>query len=141
MHSVQEMNIISVAFVPKPSDEQLTLAILHEDYQGKIKLCGRDVNAETADVEFEYSEWVPDREVPDGFVDRLIPIPFTDDRPGGLLVAGGSTLFFYPLQSPQRSSKGKQKRRKPSTSLTNATGDLGWPAAQTVDWPYSNVTA
>ncbi|KZS90527.1 hypothetical protein SISNIDRAFT_457686 [Sistotremastrum niveocremeum HHB9708] len=124
--NVRELNILSLAFLPDSTPGAETLAILHIDFRNNVRLYARDVSADFSDISMTLSDRLPEAVVPESYADRIIPIPASDDRSGGLLVSGGQSIIFYPVSPP---SSGKRKDKsvvRPSSS---------------VNWPYSSITA
>ena len=111
-----------------------TLAILHEDYKGAMRLCTRDISKDL-ELSAEHSSRFSDTEIPDAYVDRLIPIPSSSEntkRHGGVIVVGGKKVHFYPImpaaRKPSRKAKGPAVDQTPLDPVS-------------VDWDYSSVTA
>ena len=106
------MNIFSLAIVHHKDESSHTLAILHEDYKGVLRLCFHDISADL-DLSPEHSLRFSDYEVPDALCNRLIAIPPSAENPnrlGGLLAVGGKEVHFYPIKPALRkSTRGKGK--------------------------------
>jgi hypothetical protein len=133
--SVREMTILSLAMIHQSEESSHTLAILHEDYKGAMRLCARDISKDL-EISAEHSARFADTEIPDSYADRLIALPPSLENPnryGGLLVVGGRKVHFYPIRPVARkSSRGKGKA--PAVDQTPIEPVF-------VDWDYSSVTA
>lgn len=135
--SVREMNILSLAVMHSAAESSHTLAILHQDYKGALRLCSRDISADL-DLSSEYSSRLSDIEIPDALGNRLIanpPSTENSNRQAGLLVVGGKKVHFYPIKPALRKpTRGKGK----APAVENPTPEI---MPTSIDWDYSDITA
>ncbi|KAF9454820.1 hypothetical protein P691DRAFT_716708 [Macrolepiota fuliginosa MF-IS2] len=129
--SLPELNIFSLSFLPLPEDDY-ALAIVHFDYQQRIRLLARDIELEDLQL-----STLPSTQLhPTTISDKLLPFPADSppklvpvypprvkeeegvymDAPGqflgGVLIVGGKKVLLHELvnREGQEKQKGKQRR-------------------------------
>lgn len=167
--SVQELNLLALAFVGTTSDEH-TLALLHIDHKQRPQLVSRTLNLQSQELSPTFSPILrntvlPSRSFPTfdspPFLIPVPPISLSDelepeDEPlGGVLVIGGRKIHYFEESSISRQQvkRGKQSRldaRKASASASEndkakekekaREGRKVKPKAS-VRWPWSDITA
>lgn len=168
-HSVPELNIFSIAFLPTSASEY-ALAILHLGNKHRVLLHARDILLDG----FELSDYpsvllhpTPLAETcfpfPTEVVPRLLTAPpadydadtDSDAFRGGVLVVGGRKLLLYELAGRDAQEKQKAKRRKlearKSSSDVNEVAKAREKEAEresrrrkpkaSIEWPWSEVSA
>ncbi|KIP10587.1 hypothetical protein PHLGIDRAFT_125454 [Phlebiopsis gigantea 11061_1 CR5-6] len=165
-----ELNLLALSFLYSESNGHThTLAIAHIDHRQRIQLLARELDVNTLDLAVEVAYTIPHAILPANefpFTEyplRIVSIPpFSITQSpngedpeagparcrGGVIVLGGRKINFYEL-SDKPKEKGRDKRRKNSTSSAQRFGDQKDPAKEpkkvkpraTVKWPWSEVAA
>ncbi|EIW81285.1 hypothetical protein CONPUDRAFT_56293 [Coniophora puteana RWD-64-598 SS2] len=157
--STTELNLLSLATI-LPSPDDLTVALLHVDYQQRLQLLTRDLSLKELQLSPLPSAVLPsvplaakhfsvDEEVP-----KLIHVPISEKDEesfaGGVLVIGGSKIFLYDLAPAEKQRKQKEKQRRTQKKKASADSDEVMKdegkekkkkARASVEWPWAEVSA
>lgn len=156
--------MFGLAFLPVP-DGDLTLAILHLDYQDRVQLVARDINIS----EFELSSYPSSFLNPTSISAKILPCPTesvpqlvsvpaaeikSDDEEddeenfiGGIMIVGGKKIVLFEMTKGQTRQSGKRRRFETKTGSEAEKGKekerevrKRKPKAS-VEWPWGDVTA
>jgi len=163
---VSELNILSLAFLPVPSDNH-SIAILHLDHSQNLQLLARDLILSDSELSSEPSLLLPPTIVSSSAPPlteappKLVGVPPRRSKgaeepiPGGVLVLGGRKIRFFELSSEDWQEKYRKKQRKLESQKKGADLPPEGKAKEkqrgreirkrrakaTVEWPWCEVTA
>jgi DNA damage-binding protein 1 len=146
LHSLTELNVLSICFLPVPVFSQTyVLAILHRDYSGKLQLLARDLSIHGQELSMEPSIIFHQVTIDENDASTLVPMPASGDTPAGILVLGGQSILYFEVgaresadkgKGKDKSAKGKGRRKRDSETIGSGTE----PCAQ-IDWPLCDITS
>lgn len=130
-----------MCFLYGPKHHAKVMAILHRDHTQKVVLTSHDISLHDLELSFSPSAVLPECKVKDTMARLLIPVlPYQNsgwNPHGGVLVLGGSKIYFYacsPVEKP------KKKKKDSTVTLDDLERKDPKPLART-EWPFSDVTA
>ncbi|TDL17702.1 hypothetical protein BD410DRAFT_901246 [Rickenella mellea] len=139
--SLRELNVLSMCFLYGPKHHAKVLAILHRDHAQKIVLTSHDISLHDLELSFSPSALLPECKVKDPMANVLIPVlPYQNsswNAHGGVLVLGGTKVYFYACSPVE---KQKKKKKDNTVTLDDLDKKVPKPLAR-MEWPYSEITA
>ncbi|KAF9463019.1 CPSF A subunit region-domain-containing protein [Collybia nuda] len=165
--SLPELSVFGLAFLPVP-DGDLSLAILHLDYQERVQLLARDINVSDLELSPYHSSYLSSTSIsskilpsPTESIPLLVSVPppeveadAEEDEEnfiGGVMIVGGRKVVIFEMTKGQARKKGKRRRvesNKASVDLAEVEkskekereGRKRKPRSS-VEWPWGDVTA
>ncbi|KAF8516138.1 CPSF A subunit region-domain-containing protein [Hysterangium stoloniferum] len=138
---ITELNVLSMCFLPVSEPDTYFLAILHRDYTSTLQIVTHELSVESSDL-YDASHIFSTIAISENDANTLVPIPASQNAPGGLLVLGGKNILYFGMRAAASSEKGesktstsKVKDRRRSSTVTPPE-----PCAE-VAWPLSNIVS
>lgn len=135
-YRVRELNIISLGFLRTSNTRTIVLAILYRDPHKKLAVTSHELSGSPLELSPSSSAFLPEFSIADADSTLLIPVPPQTkgdwNTNGGVLVLGGSTIAFYPIER-------KQKKKKNGPATPKASGAR--VAEAEAKWSLCDITA